>query len=114
MARTVGNLLTQAREILNDSAGERYTTAQLVSYLNDAVQEARSLRPDLFIGAYDVPIVDLTASDTAEDFPLTHQFFVAAMYYVTGRAELRDDEFAVDGRAMTLMQALKSKLVQGM
>lgn len=247
MARLVSDVLVQVREILQDTTGLRYTNASLVRFINDAVVEARSIRPDLFVGAYNeslptvhanalgtstpvycasttslntalgtftpvvyangtsgvgatitppafesMPLLDgisaalnsrvliknqespsqngvytltqtspfILTRDTEFDtiaelagglvevanggslagkffycnndgtspigtatiswievagtmVPLPDQFFSALVYYVAGRAELRDDEFAVDGRAMTLAGALKSKLIQG-
>lgn len=109
MARTVADVLSRARETLQDTAGVRYPEPQLIGYVSDAVIEARSIRPDLFVGSYDVPLTDVT--DTAAPFPLPDQFFPAVCFYVTGRAELRDDEFAVDNRAMTLLSAYRNKLL---
>lgn len=111
MARKVKDVFSRVREVLNDAAGARYTDPQLFGYLNDAVIEARSIRPDIFIGQYAAPIVDVT--DPEADFPLPDQFFPAVCFYVSGRAELRDDEFAIDGRAMTLLSAYGKKLVSG-
>lgn len=110
MARTVGNMVTRVQEILQDD-GTRYPASQLIGYMNDAVIEARSIRPDLFIGVFAAPIADVT--DLAAAFPLPDQFFPAVCFYVSGRAELRDDEFAVDGRAMTLLSSFGKKLVAG-
>lgn len=111
MARTVNDLLGRVRETLQDQDGVRYPQVQLLGYMNDAVIEARSIRPDLFVGAYGSPIVDV--NDPAAPFPLPDQFFPAVCYYVCGRAELRDDEFAIDNRAMTLLSAYGKKLISG-
>lgn len=109
--RTVGDVLKRVREILQDAAGTRYTTEELIAYLNEAVLEVRSIRPDLFVFKFQTGLPEVL--DPAEPFPLPDMCFVAVCYYVAGRAELRDDEFAVDGRAMTLMSALTRKLTQG-
>lgn len=111
MARTVADVLSRVQETLQDLAGVRYPQTQLIGYLNDAVLEARSIRPDLFIGVFEVPIEDVV--DPAAPFPLPDQFFPAVCFYVSGRAELRDDEFAVDGRAMTLLSSFGKKLIAG-
>lgn len=111
MARTVGDMLSRVRETLQDLAGTRYPQPQLLGYMNDAVLEARSIRPDLFVGAYDLEITDVV--ETTAPFPLPDQFFPAVCFYVAGRAELRDDEFAVDGRAMTLLSTFGKKLIAG-
>lgn len=83
----------------------------MIRFINDAIVEARSVRPDLFVGGYLSATPQVTVVGNA--IPLPDQFFVSLVYYITGRAELRDDEFAVDGRAMTLAGAFKSKLIQG-
>lgn len=111
MARTVQAVINRCREILQDNAGERYTQDEMISHLVDAVHVARSVRPDLFVGQYATPIADTYVP--TDPFPLPEQFFATACYYVCGASELRDDEFAVDGRAMTLQAALTSKLVKG-
>lgn len=116
MARTVQQMLDRVYETLQDMRRVRYPVAQLIGYLNDAVIEARSIRPDLFVGVYDDAIVDVpvpVALGAPIPFPLPDQFFPAVCYYVTGRAEMRDDEFAVDGRAATLLSTFGKKLVTG-
>lgn len=110
MARTVADALLRVREVLQDDAGARYTTPQLLGHLNDAVLEARSIRPDLFVGAYDAPIEDVGV-DSA--FPLPDQFFKSVCFYIVGCCELRDDEFAVDGRAATLLSTFGKKMLAG-
>lgn len=112
MARTVQAVLVRAREILNDDAGDRYTDDQLCSYVVDATVEARTIRPDLFVGQYGTPLPDTLLP--ADPFPLPDQFFAAVGEYVVACAELRDDEWAVDGRAATLRQTLQKKLTTGM
>lgn len=111
MARTLADVETRSREILQDAEAVRYTRAQIFGHLNDAVLEARSIRPDLFVGQYHVPINDVT--DPAAPFPLPDQFFKSVVFYIVGCCELRDDEFAVDGRAAQLLSTFGKKLVAG-
>ncbi len=231
--RLVADALEQVREILKDDAGARYSTASLLRLFNDGIVEARALRPDLFVGSYDLELAQinlvaaqgnafecdrkaadadtfallytpgsfdfsqypgaivpggivsmtLTEGETvfvdgkaefngvyiaaqtlmdglvlvrhpdyrtmlalsaavveyndqyykctnntfdslyndpviwaevyADRIPLPDQLYASLVYYVAGRAELRDDEFAVDGRAMTLASMLGKKLIQG-
>lgn len=108
MPKTVGDAVTEARVILNDSAGDRYTDAQLASDFNNAIAQAKMLRPDAFILGEALP--EFTTSEFTEDFPLAEIFFQSFVYYLAGNAELRDDEFAVDGRAMTLLAAFRRNL----
>jgi hypothetical protein len=123
MARTVQDAIDRVRELLQDQkpsnadadwAGERYMTPELLSYMVDAIDQARSVRPDLFLGKYADPIPPVVPLALTDPFPLPGQLFNGACYFIAGNAELRDDEFAVDGRAMTLKESYTKKLVSGM
>lgn len=111
---TVGEAVAQAREILLDTdavSGYRYSDPDLLTYMWDAVQLARSLRPDLYVGKYTVPLPNqYTLTDP---FPLPDKFFAAASSYIAGRAELRDSEFSLDGRAMALIGSMSAALLKG-
>ena len=112
MARTVQDVITRVQQILQDD-GTRYPVdTDLLTLVVDAMHHARSVRPDLFVASYNVAIPD--AYTVGDPFPLPDQFFAATAYYIAGNAELRDDEFAVDGRAMTLKESFTKKLVSGM
>lgn len=111
MARTVQDAINRVQELLQDKTGERYPVTELLLYVVEAVDQARSVRPDLFIGAYATPVETVVPSDP---FPLPAQLFNGACYFIAGNAELRDDEFAVDGRAMTLKDSYTKKLISGM
>lgn len=112
MAKSIDNALTDARTILQDTAGERYTDADLVSDLNSAISMTKMLRPDAFILGEALP--EFTVADLgqapATDFPLPDIFYQSFVYYLAGNAELRDDEFAVDNRAMTLLTVYRRNL----
>lgn len=112
MARTVQQLIDRVQEILQDEMGTRYTVPQILQHTVDALQTARSVRPDLYVGSYATPLPDTLAA--VDPLPLPDQLFASACYYVSGACELRDDEFAVDNRAMTLQAAYTKKLVSGM
>ena len=110
MPKTIDDALTDARVILNDSAGDRYTDAELVSDLNSAIAMTKAIRPDAFVLGEALP--EFTTSDLgmSTDFPLPEIFYQSFVYYLAGNAELRDDEFAVDGRAMTLLGTYRRNL----
>lgn len=112
MARTVQALIDRVWEILNDQGGNRYTSTQICKHVLDVYEQARSVRPDLFVGTYAASMpADVLATDP---FALPDQFFAAAALYCAGACELRDDEFADDGRAMALRESFTKKLVSGM
>lgn len=105
------DVIARARDILQDLDATRYPDVDLLRYVSDAQRRGRSVRPDLFVGAYTTPIGEVI--DVNADLVLPDQFVEAMGLYVAGRAEIRDDEFAVDGRAAQLLGALTQKLLQG-
>lgn len=113
MAKTVGDVISDARALLQDtySSGYRYSTADLYAYLNTALLEMRRVRPDIFRSYIGQVTPSFQEGDEAEPFPVSELFFSPVVFYVTGFAELRDDEFTVDARAITLMNQFVAKLV---
>jgi hypothetical protein len=110
---TFQNVMDDARIILNDQVSElnpipRYTEAQLLSYARSALIEARRVRPDLFLSNLTTSFASYTVSTT---IPISDDYLLPMVDYVVHRAELRDDEFAVDGRSATLYQKFKSGLL---
>jgi hypothetical protein len=112
MPKSIDNALTDARVILNDAAGNRYTDDDLISDLNSAIAQTKGIRPDAFILGEALP--EFTTADLGQmpetDFPLPEIFYQSFVYYLAGNAELRDDEFAVDNRARTLLGAYRRNL----
>lgn len=136
MAKTYQNLLTEAREILQDSQSPfRYTDATLLNQLNRALMELGRLRPDAFTDRFDdesgdIIVPEVVVSDATPDsdpdeldvdedsqvaltssidWPM--QFYPAMVAYVIGSAELTDDEFTDDGRAATLLSIFKTEIL---
>lgn len=112
MSKTVADILTEARGYLQDTSAEpRYSQEDLISFLNDAVFEIRRLRPDLFLGTYGQPVIQYDDTELLELFAFP-QYATATGYFVAGSAELRDDEFVDDNRAMTLLARFSSMLLK--
>jgi hypothetical protein len=115
MPRTILDAVTQARQIVQDDDGERHSDAKVVAYLNNAISDARRLRPDLFLPDYLTnPQVLYTAGDltgTPPDFPIDEGFFTAVVEYIAGFIGLGDDEFAQEGRAAGLLSRFTQKLI---
>lgn len=110
---TFQNVMDDARIILNDEISTlnpipRYTESQLLSYARSALIEARRVRPDLFLSNLTTSFASLTAVST---IPITDDYLLPMVDYVVHRSELRDDEFAVDGRSAALYQKFKSGLL---
>lgn len=134
MAKTWGDIITEARVILQDvDSPYRDSDATLRSILNRGLNELARLRPDAFWDLFDtddvvVPTVALSdpdpPADTAnptpaeqttvlstDDFLLPMQFYNPLVYWVAGVAELKDDEFTNDARAAILMSQFKAQVV---
>lgn len=116
-SRTVGGLLTEARQLLNDSTPisglPRFTDDALVATLNEGLLQVRSKRPDAFLlfglrnqmPQYQMP------ADTGTILPFDDQFYSPLLFYVVGRSELVEDTFSDSGRAITLMNKFVSMLM---
>lgn len=114
MARTVGQVIASARGILQDSALPfRVSDNDLAGYVSEAIGEARRVRPDLFLGTLRAALPVYTAADVAVNIPLPDSYFSQVVNYVAGRADLREDTFAQDGRAITLISAFGVSLTGG-
>jgi hypothetical protein len=110
---TFQTVIDDARVLLNDEVSElnpdaRYTEAQLMGYARSALIEARRVRPDLFLSNLTTSFASYTAAST---IPISDDYLIALVDYVAHRAELRDDEFTVDGRSSVLLQKFKAALL---
>ena len=134
MAKTWQNLIDEARVILQDTEDPtRYTDAILLAKLNRGLQELGRIRPDAFWDRFsgdDVVIPEVADTDPDpvtdpdefdedegavvaldDDVDIPMMFYAPLVYWVAGSAELADDEFVNDGRAMTLLTQFKAMVV---
>ena len=120
--KTLNDLISEVRMHLQDTRPtvQRYTDAELVALTNSAFRRAKSLRPDLFLSSLDAPRIEVPTYTTADlllpvplEFPLEEQFFLPIVFLAVGLAQLRDDEFAVDGRAATMLTNAEKQLIGG-
>jgi hypothetical protein len=131
MAKTWQDIVTEARVLLQDTDSDayRWSNTVLLAKLNRALQELARLRPDAFWDRFEeddivVPQIydtdpnpdsDTTVFDPDEDadeplsasIDIPMQFFTPLVYFITASAELTEDEFVTDGRAITLMNEFK-------
>lgn len=111
MPKTVEQIILGARRILQDEVTPyRNPTDDLLSFLNNALYELKRIRPDAWLGQFgvDLPEYTDTPGDLAELIPINPMFYQGLIYFVAGYAELKDDEYTVDGRAALLLQAFIS------
>ena len=115
MIFTIDTVIARAREILQDPLQDRYSNVRLMEALNLGLSAMRRVRPD--IPALWEPITGFpfTTSDLGRGLvlPVDAQFLEPLVAYVAGYTELADDEFAVDGRANTLMTRFTAQLTMG-
>ena len=115
MPTTIGGVIARARTLLQDKTptpAVRYSDAEMMEGFNDAMAETRAKRPDLFLArGLRVPLPFYTLANMTSPFPLDEIYVSAFTYYLVGRAELREDPFAQDGRAVVLMNKFTSQLL---
>lgn len=118
MALTFGTLISDARTLLQDklptSGGAlRYSDDEMFEAVNRMMLEVRTKRPELFLPmGMRKPIPVYTAArDMNTPFPLDLSCFSAFVYYLVGSAELREDTFSDDSRAVSLMNKAVSQLL---
>jgi hypothetical protein len=116
--RTFGGLLAEARGLLNDvvpiSGAPRFTDAELIDIANEAILEIRSKRPDAWLTwglRKPIPAYTMPAAASVV-LPIEDQFYSPLLFYVVGRAELVEDTFADNGRAITLMGKFNTLLLK--
>lgn len=106
---TVQDYNTEARRILQDFvAPYRYADVTLTSALNEAVQEARRLRPDLFLP--DPTVIPFLVALTDSMTWLDVQYRQAFLLYIVGHCEAFDADPAQDARASAFLQGFIARL----
>lgn len=106
----VSDYLTETRRLLQDEIDPfRYPDADLVDALNIGLLEARRLRADLFLPLFDIPY--FAATDTAKPVTMDPMYRHTLVYYMVGRAQLRDDESTTDSRAAALLTKFTAQLL---
>lgn len=91
MARTVAQVIADARKAVSDPSAVRDTDAEIRGYIVDALNIIKTVRPDLFLGAYATDIESIAAD---ANIPITGQYHLAVVMYVVSRIEIKDEESA--------------------
>jgi hypothetical protein len=116
MAKTWRNLIDEARTILQDtdSDGSRLEDAAYIDFLNRGLQAMATIRPDAFWDTFatdNIVVPEVVSADLATTFPIDMIFYPPLVHYVAGAAEILDDEFSTEGRAMALLSTFRQSLV---
>ena len=108
---TVQDYIDRARVLLLDQVEPyRYETVDLVEALNQAIMEARRLRPDLLTDYFRSSLPEFSTGDMSATVPVDPQYRVAFVYYVCGNANLRDEENTQDSRAAAFLNKFIAQL----
>jgi hypothetical protein len=119
VALGTADLIRTVREVVQDLGmefdfdGDRHSDTKLLRYTNMAFQDAFRVRPDIFnICGYptDIPSVDADDLTANNPIPVDPMYFSAIVDYISGLIGLGDDEFSLDGRAVTLLNRFTQKL----
>jgi Family of unknown function (DUF6682) len=106
----VSDYLLESRRLLQDQrVPYRYPDADLVDALNIGLLEARRLRADLFLPQFEIPY--FAVADTAKPVPFEPMYRQSLVYYMVGRAQLRDEEETTDARAAALLTKFTGQLL---
>lgn len=111
---TVGDLLTDARNLINDQTEPlRYTDDDLVGAFNESLIQVRYRRPELFLplGLRNPIPRYIMPDDMLTPFPLQDIVFPACVYYTAGRMDMKDDTFGDDKRAVALLTRFSQMLL---
>lgn len=112
---TLGQYLEEARRLLQDEiAPYRYPQDDLIDALNIGLLEAMRIRADLFLPLFQIPWLDptkTTTTDLNKPVTLDPMYRPALVYYIVGRAQLRDDEPTTDQRAGALLTKFTTQLL---
>jgi hypothetical protein len=121
---TIGGLILEARAMLQDTLQTnamspiqddpiyRYSDTDMIAAFNGAMLEARTKRPDLFLRlGLRKAVPRYTTGDLGTAFPLDLSVYDAFLYYLVGRAEIREDAFSNDGRAVAMLNKFVSQLM---
>jgi hypothetical protein len=111
MLDKVSDYLTEARVLLQDKVVPyRYPDIDLIANLNQGLLEARRLRPELFL--WDKMSAVPMYSATTDPVAFNQQYRVSLLYYIVGRAELRDQENDEDQRAAALLGKFTAQMLK--
>jgi hypothetical protein len=101
MASTMQQIIDRTRPHLKDPNKTRFTDAQCLDALNDALRESRRFRPDLWHGSLNAAFAARVAGDA---WPIDETYEAAAIKCLIFWCDSRNSEFNDDGRAIAFMK----------
>lgn len=111
---SVADYITEARTLLVDGVSPyRYSDDTIVSALNNAMNSAVAMRPDLFMVALrNPPLTVYDASQPTTTVSMDIRYRTALLYYIVGWVQLSDEEDTQDARAAGLLTKFASQLLK--
>lgn len=111
-SRPVSDAISAARIILKDALAARYSDEDLAHYASEGVAAMYRIRPDLMVGGYtERPVYTAASLSTPLPPAIADEYMEPLARFIAGHAELRDDQFSQDGRAVTLLQMMRAALL---
>lgn len=91
----------------------RYATQDLVDGLNNAILEARRLRPDLMRPYFRDPesLPEYSAALPDTKVTIDPMYRVSFVYYIVGYIQLRDEEDVTDQRASAFLSKFTQQIL---
>lgn len=109
---TVQNYVDRSRVLLQDQVQPyRYPDADLVESINEAILEIRRLRPDILQSYFSTTLPSFSTTSMTASVPIDPQYRVAVVYYICGKAQLRDTENEQDQRAAGFLNKFLSQML---
>lgn len=114
MARTIAEVITNCRYMLQDEDADnyRYADGRLYATMNAVFGEVWRLRQDLFL-ASDFTLKSYLVSDAGDAFPIDNSYFQAVVNLIVGYVQLENDAITPDGKAMTLVSMARAMFQGG-
>lgn len=111
---TVADYIGRCRIQLQDLIPPyRFSDDDLVGYLNEAIMVARRVRPDLFVSSFRTSLPSFSAASMATSVPMDPMYRPSFVLYISGMAQLEDQEDTEDQRAVALANKFSTQLVSG-
>ena len=108
---TLAEFIRQTRALLQDTQEPfRYSSVDIVAYVNNSLNQARRYRPDLFRSYVGQPLPVMDLAELTAVIPIDDMYFSPLIDYVAGDCSARDDEFVTGERYNQLMTRFLSAL----
>lgn len=109
---TVADYVARSRVLLQDQIEPfRYPDTDLVENLNDAIMEARRIRPDLFLATFRTSLPTYSASTQSATVDMDPMYRMTLVYYMAGQSQLNDQEDVDDQRAIAFLSKFSGQLM---